>query len=440
MNKRGNNMKKSDKLDKRQKNYLKKKFNIDAYKDLTPEILKRLKKEMMKLEDKRIKKKCTYKLWDIVVCVVISVLCGKKDWEEIYDFVYEKQDFFKKFLKMTGGVPSSKTYERVMSMINYKELEQILLSFFKSITKNIYEDIDILNIDGRVNNGSKRKKTYKVEQVSPLNMLNVYSNNHNLCLWSEMIDTKTNEIPMTEYVLKQLNVAGTVVTWDALNTQKMNVKIAREQGADYVVPIKGNHEVFYKELVDYFDEKKLELIIAGQNNTALLVKNEYKNGTAITYEYFQDLNVDWYENKDEWKDLNSIGIVKKTIRKLVYNPDTKKDEEVVKTEIRYYISSLGLNIKLFSKAIRNHWSVENKLHWHMDFTFRLDKNRTLNKNALASLEIINKFCLGILKRVQKYYGISLKRIIGKLSLNVDDNFLELLALLAIADGKEKGEI
>ena len=80
-------------------------------------------------------------------------------------------------------------------------------------------------------------------------------------------------------------------------------------------------------------------------------------------------------------------------------------------ENRYYISSLFLDIELFSNSIRNHWSVENKLHWHFDFTFREDKNTMVNKNALANLQIVNKFVLAVLNKVKPFYeNISLKRI------------------------------
>ncbi|MBP3920695.1 MAG: transposase family protein [Bacilli bacterium] len=99
---------------------------------------------MKSLTDSRQQIKCTYKIWDVVVCVIISALCGKKDWEEIHDFVEEKYSFFSSFLKMTGGIPCAKTYEGIMSIINYKELEKIVLSFFKTITKDVYSKIEIL--------------------------------------------------------------------------------------------------------------------------------------------------------------------------------------------------------------------------------------------------------------------------------------------------------
>ena len=83
----------------------------------------------------------------------------------------------------------------------------------------------------------------------------------------------------------------------------------------------------------------------------------------------------------------------------------------LKIEKRFYISSLDIDINLFAKAIRELWSIENKLHWQLDFTFREDKNTTTNKTTLMNLQLINKFCLGILNKEKKYYGdISLKKL------------------------------
>ena len=114
---------------------------------------------------------------------------------------------------------------------------------------------------------------------------------------------------------------------------------------------------------------------------------------------------------------------------------TKETGEETMIEYRYFISDLDIDIELFALAIRKHWSVENKLHWHLDVTFSLDKNKTKNKQALANLEIIHKFNLGLLERVQKYYGISKHRIMNKINLNIEENFPEFIALLTLSDGK-----
>ena len=237
-----------------------------------------------------------------------------------------------------------------------------------------------------------------------------------------MIDEKSNEMHATEDILDKINIKNAIVTWDALNTQTFNVKKVIEKGGDYVVPIKANQGNFYKDLVDYFDIQEQEAIIAGKINTAYIKQVEKSHSSIITYEYFQTEDVSWYFDKDSWEGLNSIGMVKKTIN--------KNGNQIV--EIRYYISSLYIDIINFSKAIRMHWSVENKLHWHLDFTFKEDDNSTVNKQALMNLQLINKFTLAVLNRVKPFYKkLSLKKIRTKISFDFENEFMNLLIFLAL---------
>ena len=188
------------------------------------------------------------------------------------------------------------------------------------------------------------------------------------------------------------------------------------------MPIKGNQGNFYNDLILYFDEKKLEMIKAGQTRTAYLDYKEKRGENLIHYEYYQTEDVKWYFDRKKWKKLNSIGLVKKTI----------ETSQETKVEYRYYISSLFLNIKLFSNAIRNHWSVENKLHWHLDFTFKQDDNTTVNKKALMNLELVKKLCLGILNKVKPFYNnISLRRIRKILSYNFEKGLVDIMCYLSL---------
>ena len=166
------------------------------------------------------------------------------------------------------------------------------------------------------------------------------------------------------------------------------------------------------------------MIKAGNTKAAYLEYYEKRGSTTIHYEYYQTSDVNWYFDKSKWEKLNTIGVVRKTI-----NDNINKEPKI---EMRYYISSLNIDIELFSKAIRNHWSVENKLHWHLDFTFKQDKNTTINKNALLNFEIINKFCLGILNKVKPFYNnISLRRIRKIISYHFEKSLVDLMCYLAL---------
>lgn len=384
------------------------------------EKLKKLKEKTMILKDERQKGKITYKIWDIVVVVILAVLADCNEWEEIEDYAKDEKAFLKTFLKLTGGIPSAKTYERVISMIDSQELNRIFVEFVKDI--QFMEDIyfkDILSFDGKVDKGSARKKGYIVDETKPLNVLNVYSDKLQMCVEQEMIEEKTNEITEIPKVIERLNLENVICTWDALNTQKENVRAVISKGGDYCVALKANQPNFYTDVVDYFDEDRLMIIQSGYEGGYQLSR-EKSHEAIITYEYYQTEKVNWYEEKEQWEGLKSIGLVKKTIEK----SDGSKVEEK-----RYYISSLLLNINIFSNAIRKHWNVENKLHWQMDFTFKSDNNTTMNKKALFNLQIIKKFCLTILNEVKKQKNKSLKRIRKDISRNVEKETVEIFKIL-----------
>lgn len=414
--------KKRFELSIREVNYIKKQLGITKIEDVDKAAMKRLKEKLKTLTDSRIKKKTKFKIWDIIICTILAVLFNANDWEDVHDFVENHYKWLREFLLMTGGIPCTKTYERVFAIIDSKELEAIFTEFLLTMSLS-YTDNDIINLDGRVNRGSSRNETGYNDKAKPLNVLNAYSNKYGICLASEQIDDKTNEITAIPDILKRFNVKGNVITWDALNTQTDNVEAVVSLKGEYVVPIKGNQGNFYNDLILYFDEKKLEMIKAGQTGSAYLDYKEKRGEKLIHYEYYQTEDVKWYFDRKKWKKLNSIGLVKKTIETL----------QETKVEYRYYISSLFLNIKLFSNAIRNHWSVENKLHWHLDFTFKQDDNTTVNKKALMNLELVKKLCLGILNKVKPFYNnISLRRIRKILSYNFEKGLVDIVCYLSLA--------
>ena len=388
--------------------------------EIKKEKLVELKANAMMLKDTRQKGKKVYKIWDIVVVVILAVLADCNEWEEIEDYAKDKKDFLKTFLKLTGGIPCAKTYERVISIIDSKELNKIFVEFIKEI--QFMEDKyfkDILSFDGKVDKGSSRKKGYILEETKPLNVLNVYSDKLEMCIEQEMIEEKTNEITAIPKIIERLDLKNVICTWDALNTQKENVKAVISKGGDYCVALKGNQGNFYKDVQDYFDEDRLSIIESGYEGGYQLSREKTHN-SVITYEYYQTEKIKWYVEHEKWTGLKSIGLVKKTIEK----SDGKKVEEK-----RYYISSLLLNICEFSNAIRKHCNVENKLHWQMDFTFKSDDNTTMNKQALFNLQIIKKFCLTILNEVKKIKKKSLKRIRKDISRNVEKETIEIFKIL-----------
>ena len=388
--------------------------------ELNYDALKQFKEKVKALSDTRQKGKVKYKIWDIVVVSFLAILGNCNDWEEIREFAIAKKNWLRNFLMLTGGIPSAITYKRTFSIIKSEELENICVLFAQDVLKLFSSERDIMNIDGKVDNGSKRNENDIRDKVKSLNVLNIYSNNLGLCVASEKIEDKTNEITTIPKILERINVKGNIITWDALNTQKSNVEKVVNLKGDYVVPIKLNQENFYNDLVLYFNDKQLEIIKANGTGNSYIKKIEKSHSSTITYEYFQTEDISWYYDLKSWKGVKSFGVVKKTT-------DKNKNKTV---EFRYYISSSYIDIETFSNAIRQHWSVENKLHWHLDFTFKQDNNSTMDKNALFNLQILKKLSLAFLNDVKRIYNRSLRLIRFKLSLSYETEILRFFNILA----------
>ena len=258
----------------------------------------------------------------IIVCVIVASFANCNEWNEIELFVDDNYNWFKSFLQMTGGIPTSQTYERVIgggeaeggvwiSLVDSDELNKILFEFFDAITLTTNGELDILSLDGRVNNGSGRKETMDNSEIISLNCLNAYSSKYKYCLYTKMISEKSNEIPTIEELISGLDLTGVIVTWDVLNTKVSNVEAVIKAHGDYVIPIKKNQGVFYQDLVAYFDKKCCEQIKAGNTKSSYLYQMEKSHSSIIEYEYYQTSDISWYHRKEEWKGIKTIGMVKK---------------------------------------------------------------------------------------------------------------------------------
>lgn len=390
--------------------------NIDV------EILKSINKEFMKLEDNRHGSYDIHFMNEIIMIVFLGLMANCDEWTTIYMFAETHYEWLKTFLPLKWGLPSKSTIMRVMAMINPKDLEEICVNFMLSkiyeLEKNLHlENIrDIIPIDGKSCNGSGRE-TSKDGKIKKVQAMSAYSTKYDMCLATEFIDDKTNEIPTAPKLLSRLNLENTIITFDALNTQEATLKYITKNHGDYVAAVKGNQGILYEDLIEYFE---INDIIKEIMNKNYMIEREKSHGQIETRKYYFTSDVNWISNKKKWSKLLSVGMVEKTIEK-----DDKKS-----VERRYYISSLSENeFKEFTDTVRKEWEIENNLHWHLDVTFKEDKNLCSQKEAQKNLNILRKFCLNILKIAQPSYKLSIKNIRFKLSMNFEKEFPKLISLL-----------
>ena len=345
------------------------------------------------IEDPRQFKKVKYPINEVIGMVLIASLGNANEWTEIEVFCKLHETLLKKYFKLENGIPSHDTFQRVMGMIDPNIIQQIQIIWNEYISQNDGEGIKkILNIDGKTMRGSKTK------DKKPLHIVSAWCDEEGICFGQKTVKEKENEIIAIPELLDTLQIKGYVVTIDAMGTQtKITEKIIKKR-ADYVLAVKGNQETLHNDLITYFDDADFRKKIIKDGNYKKTV--EKAHGQIEVREYYQTNDIKWLTNKNKWKNLKSIGIVEKTIK--------KKDTE--SKEIRYYISSLAPKIDLFEKAVRGHWGIE-IMHWHLDVTFKEDSNKTIEETANKNMNIIRKWALSILKLLDigKKMSLKLKR-------------------------------
>lgn len=373
-----------------------------------------------KQNDTRYQPNVRHKIEDIVLIVLFAILAKCNEWTEIEAFAIKKEKWLRKYLELPNGIPSHDTIQRVISILDpqtlYVDTIKYLISKIDVITPTTKER-DILSMDGKTSNGSKRNTGIN-QAENVVNTMSVYSTNYGISLIQGYIEEKTNEIPMGPKLLEKLNLEGCVVTADALNTQVDTIKAILKGKADYVLPVKENQRLTYEEIKEYFADKKL-LDDVKKINYKKTIEKEH-NG-IVTREYYMTDDIKWMNKKEKWPKLKSVGLARNTIE--------KNGRTIV--EDRYYIVSFANDIELFSKSVRGEWGIENNLHAPLDIVFKEDANKTLEKNGAKNLGILRRIALAILKFVQTYYKTSLNLIRTNLSFDFESEIENIFKLLDV---------
>lgn len=372
-------------------------------------VIRRFLKLFRKLKDVRVPKMIDYPLEEIILIAFLAVLGNASTWSEMERFGKSRESWLRKFLTLKNGIPSHDTFRRVFSLIDSKQLQEITIAFLLKNIQEIKRALNLKNkgyrlicIDGKEQRGTGRK--YQEEdKVRNLQTLHVYDASNSICLYSEAVSEKTNEIPVAQELLKEMNLKGCIVTFDALHMQTDTISIIRERKGDYVGGLKRNQGNLYQEAADYFSEE--ELLSFYKEKGDFYETTEKARGKIEKRAYYL-MKPMKRKVTAAWKGLKSFICYIKTI-------DDMKGNQT--REVRYYASSLE-DIELCAQAIRGHWSIENLLHWHLDYSFFEDDNSTMDKTAFNNYSLINKMVLSLCKLAKPILGSpsirSLRKEIG----------------------------
>lgn len=344
--------------------------------------------------DPRVNRTKLHLLTDILGITLCATIAGATGWDGIRDFALERIDWMKSFLKLDNGLPSSDTIRRVISRIDPDEFQAGFRCWIADITDTVE---GVVAIDG---------KTVKNKCVkNPIHLVSAWAETNNgICLGQIATEEKSNEITAIPNLLDYLDIAGCIVTIDAMGCQKKIVKkIVDDNDADYCIAVKGNQPTLHKELQDYFEACDGS-IVEGATRAVTREKGHGREEVRTSYSS-QDPKV--IPSLSDWPSVETFG--------MIMSNTTHTDGKVSK-EKRYFISSAKLSATRLLSTVRTHWGIENKLHWVLDVSFREDGNRIEN-NGQENLATTRKIALTMLKEEKS--KMSIKRKIFKSALSSD---------------------
>jgi predicted transposase YbfD/YdcC len=335
---------------------------------------------LAQIPDPRLDRRKRHKLIDILVIAILATICGADHWTEIHDFGKARQGWLEKFLELPNGIPSHDTFGRVFGLICPQAFRTVFFEWVEAI--RVHVDSEIVNIDGKCLRGSHDKASDK----SAIYMVSAWANSNRLVLGQVKADEKSNEITAIPELLRFLAIKGCIITIDAAGCQRNIAAQIRDQGADYVLAVKGNQTNLHAEIVGFFE--KLGTDKAEDVEVAYFEETDGGHGRVEIRRYWIVPDTSWMYVGGKWKDLSFVGMVEAE----------RHVGDKVSRERRYYISSMEPDVAKFAHAVRSHWGIENSLHWCLDIAFDEDGSRVRKDHAPENLAVMRHMVLNLLKQ------------------------------------------
>lgn len=330
------------------------------------------------IEDPRSDRKCLFTLSEILLVTFLAVICGAEGWQDVENYGKAKISYLRHYLDYQNGIPSDDTIRRFFRAVNPEHFKQIFCSWVNSIAHIV--DAKVIAIDGKSN-----RRTFDGDDKM-LHVVSAFATEARVVLGQEKVSDKSNEITAIPKLLDLLDIKGHIVTIDAMGCQHAIGNKIVTQGGDYIFSLKGNQGHLSEDVELFFNAHRRE--------SALLSCTDYDkgHGRVETRECFVCTDVQWLRDMNpNWITINSI--IKINSKRELTDPNKTTQES------RYYISSLSHTTpQVALKAIRQHWGIENTLHWILDMSFNEDYSRIRKKNAPEVMAIIRHLALNLLQR------------------------------------------
>ncbi len=349
------------------------------------------------LEDPRASVNLKHPLVSVVVIAMMAVLGGAGGPTAIAKWAALKEEFLLKLLPLPNGIPRKDVFRRVLVLLRPEAFQACFVNWLQSLRAQATEATGVEQPVFAVDGKTARRSHDRKKGLGALHSVTVWASDFGLSLGQVACEEKSNEITAIPELLRLVDIKGTIITIDAMGTQKAIAEQIIDSGADYVLALKGNQETLHQAVIDHIDEQITNDFAdaeARRHSTT-----EKGHGREEARSYIQMPVPESLRGLEMWKGLKTIGMAM-----LVCMRNGKETADT-----RFFISSLPMGVKLFARAIRSHWGIENSCHWSLDMIYREDESRIREPQMRENFAWLNRFTLSLLKQHPGNDSIAMKR-------------------------------
>jgi predicted transposase YbfD/YdcC len=340
------------------------------------------------IKDPRDNRGKRYLLMDLLIMVIYGVLNGYDDFENLADFLKQKESYFQNLL-LIEKTPSPDCLSYLFAMLDPVEFMNIFIEWIREIVE--VRTGAVIALDGKAVKSARDK----INGGNTPYILSAYLSEIGISIGQVEVKAGSSEFKTIPELLKIIDIKGCYVTIDAIGT---NENIARQivgQGGHYVLKAKRNQRILNDDLREYFENN------IGKSDEIQMEVTEFEknHGWEEYREYYISYNVSCITNKQKWETVNAIGMVR------VY----RKTGDNLEIKDHFYIMDTQIRMVTFIKTTRNHWNIECGLHWRLDVILNEDRSRNRIGNSISNLSIIRKIVFNLVRLDNSFGKISFQK-------------------------------
>ncbi len=353
------------------------------------------------VEDPRDVRRISHRLDEILLLVVCGTIADCDDYEDIAAWGAAHLDFLRRHLPYEHGVPGERWLTILMNRIN----PALFAAAFASWVRESWPDkVDLVAIDGKTSRRSGNRGRWDgAGKTAPLHLVSAFATTARLVLAQEAVPDKGSELAAIPLLLERLGaedgLKGALVSIDAIATNPDVARAIAAHGADWLLAVKANQPTLRAEVAAAFAEvPALDTHVDLDKGHGRI---EERRMTVLR-------DTDWLDCPRRFPgELRLPGTA------CLLRAETRVETaDRCRAETRYFISSRPLTAAAAAEAVREHWAIENRLHWVLDVTFGDDQSRLRRGHGARNMATVRHFALNLVRAASDKRSIKSRRKIA----------------------------